>query len=210
MNKKGQALIEALAAVGLSTGFFIFSVSLVIQLLNEVKKDQQQLDTEICNMSSKPTSFCKKSSTKGFVLISSLMQMMLLLFSIQVIYLLIIYKDLQFSSLTSCFENSLQQIESQQRNSESLSDTLKNKASELNKLLTAIGIVQCSVSNPTLEYSSEDNSLTKVAYNLSLKLEPKNTFHFLRLSNAEMNFKCGAKKECTNQNCLYSIIADKY
>lgn len=207
MNKRGQALIEALAAVGITTAFFVCAIGLSTRLVDEVQKEKEQLEAEICKMNLNRSSFCRSAKQKGFILISALMQTMLLLFCFQVIYLLIIYKNTEFESLSNCFEKSLQYLIANQA---PYAAVLKAENTHLNNSVRSFAEIQTLLSDPIFEYNSKDKAQGKLVYNLNIKITPNNVFRFFKLKNSDFTYKCGAERECTNQNCRYSIVADKF
>jgi hypothetical protein len=206
MKKNGQALIEALAVIFISVSFFTFAFSVFMKLFSEIKSEQQQLESQLCKLSRNKRS-CNE---KGFILISTLMQMLGICFGFTLIKILMLQNEVRFQALHYCLEESLQIVSTESVINLKLKEMLENYILEKNKLAEGFLKIQTTLSAPTFESNTISKSDRKLEYDLQIKFLPTNRFDLITLNPIINNFKCGAERICSKEDCSYSIIADKY
>ena len=217
MNRRAQALIEALVAITISTAFFISVLGLAVKVLKDTFDDQTDLRNEVCNLSGKSHDICKKN--EGFILINTLLQLTVLLFTFSLIALLLGFHDFEYQSLNWCFDEALQKFEEQYlvaeiKESKNYDSDFKKKLEDYvrdkNERLSSLASFQASVGTSNLPISNGNQYSESAVYNLNLKISPKVNFNLSEAKPIEVRWVCGAKKLCLEKRCQYLLVADKY
>ncbi|MCC2677544.1 MAG: hypothetical protein K0R29_120 [Pseudobdellovibrio sp.] len=201
LSRKGQALIEALAGLLVSVLFFTSCLKLWAIAVTELKNEQQERQLELCNLSGSAN--CKKEG--GFVFISLLMQLTVLLFATHVLIAIFLTEDFKWKITNWCFESSLALLNGAQLEPASSVSDIED---EFNLAAPQLISVKANLQGP---FHNQDNP--GAVSETTFRIGWVTTTHFNRLFQNQSEFssqlKCGARKICENKRCSFSVIADK-
>lgn len=146
-------------------------------------------------------------NNKAFVLVSLILQLPLILMLIHFVFYLLLAINLNHQIKNICYIESLEQLQRQQVNKNSLILKLQSLLTQFNLKNWAVLEVQLLNLNSNYTNSSDVNSHQHLVYTLNLKY----TLNLLLKNWAafEAFQQCGAEKKCQNQNCQYGIIMGK-
>lgn len=201
MSKRGQALIEAIAGLGVCTLFLTCCLKLWITVVNDFKVEQLQRQNQLCVLTGKEN--CRPDS--GFVLVSMLMKLTVMIFAAHVLIALFLTEEFRWKASNWCFENGLQSLTGKDFNS--LSD-LQNLENEMNSKAPLLIQFRSVVAGPVSSYDSA-NDVVESFHRLQWTFKPRFNPLFLKAAESTETFKCGARKTCHDQKCIYSLIADR-
>jgi len=117
-NKKGQALVEALAGLLVTVMFFTSCLKLWITAAEELKTEQKERQQQLCELSKNKR--CQKDG--GFILVTMLMQLMVLLFATQALVAIFLNEEFNWKVTNWCFDNALAAVTGGTAAKSSLSD----------------------------------------------------------------------------------------
>ena len=197
MKRKGQALVEALAVLGLCLFFFSAWFKLLTGFLAEIKTEELRNQSQICRLSG------KFGCDSGFVLVTMLLYSVLIVFAGQLLLSLIVAGSFRWKALDLCFGESLLGLTAQPP---SLIEKLKELENEANKLTRGILKIESRASEPIVNSGKN----TKQIY---YKIDWMQSFTpaLFSFNSGPLNetYTCGVQRICDDKKCLYRLIADK-
>jgi hypothetical protein len=207
-GNRGQALVESAVVSGFCIMFFLFCFKFFISFLHQLQEQQNQLEQEVCKMTDRNP--C--ASDGGFVLVSTLIQLMAVIFAGHLVMAFMAVQDYRWRSLNSCFESGLQSVTGANVDvSEKIKQMNSERAHALSPLINIETYASAPVaSEPVTTGPEADSGSKSVHYILRWRYLPPALFNFFSFSKIEQTYKCGAKRLCNNEKCTYSLIADRF
>jgi len=201
MSKKGQALIEAIAGLGVCAFFLTCCLKLWLTVVNEFKNEQAQRQYQLCILTQNE----KCPANSGFVLITMLMNLTVLIFAAHVLIAIFLTEEFRWRASSWCFESGLQSVTGKSLATAAGLQTVEN---EMNSKAPALIQFKSETAGPINAFDSTKN-LFESFHNLRWTFKPRFNSLYLNAAESTENFKCGVRKICHDQKCIYSLIADK-
>ncbi|MGZ3725266.1 MAG: hypothetical protein ACXWQQ_05680 [Pseudobdellovibrio sp.] len=141
----------------------------------------------------------------GFILVSILIQLPLMLMVLNLLFYFVLVSDLQNKILSHCYLNGLDK-----ENGGSPTDLfqfINEETEKLNLQIQPAAKVEFLKSDSNFTFENVNHQSSRSVYILKFKA----AIHFFKinLDPIEIEKTCGAEKKCANQKCRYGIITDK-
>lgn len=201
MSRKGQALIEALAGLSLSALLFVSCLKIWMIAVTDFKKEIQERETEVCSM----TGSAKCTPDAGFVLVTMLMYLSVLVFSSFILIAMFLTEEFRWKISSWCFENGIVTVSG---NLPAPATELATIEREMNKTAPQVVQFRATFEGP-VRTESPDSGLTESYYKIQWATTNILGQKFFKIDDFTNQLKCGARKLCHDEKCIYSVIADK-